>query len=140
MKAIRDKVSRLKRFLRNEDGVAAIEFAIVSVLFLFVLFAIVEATRAVWAQNTLKYAIEEAARERIIDDTMTEADVENFVLGRMTGLINTATVDITISTTTTASGVEVMNITGTIDYTMMLPLLPDTINTFPLSAETHMPI
>lgn len=140
MNETHQKRNLLQQLLKNDSGVAAVEFAMISGLFLVMLFGVVEATRAIWAKNTLQYAIEEAARERIINEDMTTEELTDFVIGRMDGLVNTSTVSINVTTTTTASGVDILNIEGTYDYTMMLPLLPDAMSSFELTANTHMPI
>jgi len=58
----------------------------------------------------------------------------------MDGLVNTATVDLTISTTTTASGIEMLHIDGTYGYSMLLPILPDNMRSFNLAANTDIPL
>lgn len=134
------KPNKKRSFARNEDGVAAIEFAIVSVLFLTVLFGVVEASRIVWAKNTLRFALEQAARERLVDSTMTDEDIENFVLSSIDDFIDTSTITLTISTSTTTDGVDVLNLEGTFEYNMLLPVFPDAFSTFELQAESHMPL
>jgi Flp pilus assembly protein TadG len=57
------------RLLRERRGAVAIEFALTVPVLLVVMLGIVEFGRALWAQNALHYAVEEAARCATIDLT-----------------------------------------------------------------------
>ena len=52
-----------KNFLRNEDGTTAIEFAILGVPFLALLFGIVELAVIFFISSTTQHALESSARE-----------------------------------------------------------------------------
>ena len=53
------------RLLRNEDGAAAVEFAIVSVAFLTFIFAIAYIGIIIYTNATLQWAVERASRLEI---------------------------------------------------------------------------
>jgi len=55
--------SRARRFRKNEDGATAIEFAILSVPFLALLFSIIELALVFFLSSTLTHAMNEAARD-----------------------------------------------------------------------------
>lgn len=55
-------VSRLRRFRRNETGAAAVEFALVAVPFLALVFAIIETALAFWSMTALDTAVADASR------------------------------------------------------------------------------
>jgi hypothetical protein len=52
----------LGRLLRREGGTVAIEFAMVFPLFIMMMLGIVEFGRFLWADNTLRHAVQEGAR------------------------------------------------------------------------------
>ena len=56
-----------RRFARASDGATAVEFAIVAPVLLMLLLGIMEAGRALWTQNALNFAVEQAARCAAID-------------------------------------------------------------------------
>jgi hypothetical protein len=49
-------------FCRDIAGSAAVEFALTAPVLILLMFGIIEAGRALWAQNSLQYAVERAAR------------------------------------------------------------------------------
>jgi Flp pilus assembly protein TadG len=59
--------------LSRNDGVAAVEFAILLPVFLTLLFGIVEFGRLMWTHAALQFAVEAAARCYAIDTTCTSA-------------------------------------------------------------------
>ena len=56
-------------FCRNIAGSAAVEFALTAPVLILLLFGIVEAGRALWATNSLQYAVERAARCGVVNHT-----------------------------------------------------------------------
>jgi len=54
--------SLLRRIVRRDDGTVAVEFAMVFPLFIMMVFGIVEFGRYLWADNTLRHAVQEGAR------------------------------------------------------------------------------
>ncbi len=55
-------------FALSGRGAVAIEFAFLLLPFLLILYGIIEFSRVFWIQNTLEYAVEEAARFAIVND------------------------------------------------------------------------
>lgn len=54
---------RLRRYLKNREGTAAIEFAILAIPFFMLLFAILELAIVFFINSTLNYAVSEAGRQ-----------------------------------------------------------------------------
>ena len=54
--------SGIVRLCRCRTGAAALEFALVAMPFLMLVFAIVEFSRVAWTQSALQFAVERAAR------------------------------------------------------------------------------
>ncbi len=65
----------------QEKGQTLVEFAFVVILFLTVLFAIVEFGRALWTWNTIVQATRAGARFAVVETpTSTNSEVKNFVV------------------------------------------------------------
>jgi len=83
-------------FMKDEKGVAAVEFAIIAALFFALLFGIIEFSLALYDKAVITNASREGAREAILftppnglcyDNAKTEADVQavvdQYVAGRL---------------------------------------------------------
>jgi Flp pilus assembly protein TadG len=70
----------LRRFARNSDGVTAVEFAMVSVPFLGLLFAIFETALVFFTQQGLEAATADAARVIMTGQTVTGTTVSGTAL------------------------------------------------------------
>ncbi len=102
-------IRRVRRLLRlgghtlrrDERGVELIEFSLISILLLVLVFGIMEFGRAIWIYGTVGYVAREGARFAIVRGSesgreATPTDVENYVNQRaagMTGLTVTTTWD-----------------------------------------------
>lgn len=67
--------SPFRRFLRDTRGATAVEFAIVSAVFVIFCMALVDFGRNVDAKSRLAHAADAAARVLFLDKTATEAQV-----------------------------------------------------------------
>jgi Flp pilus assembly protein TadG len=63
----RRRGTMLRRCARARRGASAVEFALVLPACLMLLFGVMEGGRALWLQNALNYAVEQAARCAAID-------------------------------------------------------------------------
>jgi Flp pilus assembly protein TadG len=59
--------ARLRGLARSQGGATIVEFALIAPPLLILLLGIMEAGRALWTQNALNYAVEQAARCASID-------------------------------------------------------------------------
>ena len=94
-----------KRLLRNDEGAAAIEFAIYSTAFFAMLFGGIYASILGYTSSSLHAAVESAARCRAMGTTCTDAaTTQNFAAAKFHNLTgNTAT----FTSTTAACGNQV---------------------------------
>ncbi len=90
-----------RRFVRQQDGAAAVEFALVAAPFLALLFAIIETAVVFFANQTLEATAAEAARLVMTGQAQTanytQGDFKNAVCARVYGLFDCAngmTVDV----------------------------------------------
>jgi Flp pilus assembly protein TadG len=70
----------LRRLGTARNGAAAVEFAIIAPALVMLLLGIMETGRAMWTQNALNFAVEQAARCAAIDqnDCGTTTQVQNY--------------------------------------------------------------
>lgn len=84
------KVAR--RFIREQDGSAAVEFALIAVPFLALLFAILETALVFFAGQTLEAAVSDASRLIMTGQAQTagfsQADFKTQVCNRIAGLFD----------------------------------------------------
>lgn len=80
------------RFRRRNDGAAAIEFAIVIVPFLALLFAIIETALVFFASQVLETAVADSSRlimtGQAQKQSFSETEFKSDVCGRLSGLFN----------------------------------------------------
>lgn len=130
---------RTSGFLGNDDGAAAIEFAFVSVMFLFMVFGIIEIGRIYWTWNTMQYALENTTRHALTNADATDEDLEAYAAESMAGIqVDPDRMSISI-TRSSENEIDFLEMTGTYDYETMITVLPDAMN-MTLTATTKMPI
>jgi Flp pilus assembly protein TadG len=112
--------------LRNERGSQLVEFAIAGLLFLTLLFGIMEFGRAVWIYGTAAHAAKEGARWAIVRGAesgraATATDVESYVRSRATGMTS-----VTVTTTWSPDNKpgSVVQVKVDCPFQPVLPLLP----------------
>lgn len=88
------RLSRLfgRRWRRNQDGSAAIEFAIIAPVFFFLMFVIAETALVFIAEQVMDNAVFETARlirtGQVAEAAMSEEDFKQEVCGRIAVFIN----------------------------------------------------
>ena len=134
LSGLRRLVGRLRRSRR---GAAALEFALGLPIFLMLVYGLFEVGRIFWAQSTLEYAIEEAARFAMVSGTATtEADVETAVQDSATGL-DAADLTIDVVFEDDVDGVRAfVTVTATFNYVPVVKVRG--IGAFDLVTSTRM--
>ena len=83
---------RIRRYLKNKEGTAAIEFAILAIPFFMLIFAILELAIVFFINSTLNHAISEAGRQVRTGNFQacggTQQDFKDLVCANMAGLGN----------------------------------------------------
>ena len=123
----------LCRLALSRKGAAAVEFAFGLPIFLALVYTLFEFARVFWTQNTLEYAIEEAARFAMVNSAATAAQVETVATESAIGLA-AADMDIVVTfkqdDTGTGTGPRAfVNITGTYNYSPVVPVVIPFIGT-----------
>ena len=118
-------IAALKRLLRSERGVTAIEAAILLPAFIYFIFGITELSRMFWVQTTLDYAVAEAARYAIVNSAATSSQIQGIAVSRASP-INATTSNFNV--TITAPGSDI-TINGTYNFTfLVIPISNKTLS------------
>ena len=99
-KVIRAPLAR--RFMRRQDGSAAVEFALVATPFLALTFAILETSFVFFASQTLEAAVSDSARLVLTGQAQTAGytatDFKNQVCARIYGLFDCSGITVNVQT------------------------------------------
>lgn len=117
----------------SESGATTVEFALVMIPFLLLIFGTIEFSRLVWTQSSLQYAVERAARCAAIDTVNcgTPAQIQNYAVAHMLapGVPSSA-----FSSATVACGISV---TASTNFTFILTFVAPA--PVPLNAKSCYP-
>ncbi len=128
-----------RHYFSHQSGATAVEFGMVSLLFLSFLFGIIELGRVFWTMNALQYAIEDTARYAQVNTDATDAELVAYAATSMSG-VTADTAPLTVTTQqTTISGISFIEVNGTYTFTTMVPFLPAAMNTINLTAQSRIP-
>src|SRR5262245_33291387 len=83
-----------RRFVREQDGVAAVEFGLVAIPFFALMFAIIETGMVFFASQTLETAVADASRLIMTGQAQTQgfsqAQFKEAICSRIYGMFNCA--------------------------------------------------
>jgi Flp pilus assembly protein TadG len=126
--------SRRNRFLSDENGATAVEFALVSTAFLTLVIGICYVAIMVFNNISLEWALTKASRLAEINNTVTQTDISQAVNSYLssTGLPN-ATV---VYTSSTSGGVRTAYIAASYRRTFVLPM----VSTFNITFSSNITV
>lgn len=122
--------------LRCERGVAAIEFAIVSMVFISMVIGGIDMGRTFYVKNQLSHLADQASRTVLLNPDTSDATLTSMVKDAFTAGDATQ-VSVTVSTESSA-GIEYRVIR--IDYPMTLFIPNLTTETFGLNIDRRVPV
>jgi Flp pilus assembly protein TadG len=129
-------------------GAVALEFALGFPIFLALVYGLFEFARIFWTQNTMKFAIEEAARSAVVNSTISETELTIIVMNRAAGL-NDAEISVDVEFEDANGSRGFVTITGTYDYSPIVPIVLPLVSgnsidfealAFDIVTSTRMPI
>ena len=126
------------RYFLHKKGSVAVEFGMVSILFLGFLFGIIEFGRLFWTMNALQYAIEDTARYALVHQDATNTELITYATNSMSGVSNSSNLTIT-TTQMTISGISFIEVNGTYTFTTIIPFLSTSLSTLDLTAQSRIP-
>ena len=131
----------LKRYRKNEDAATAVEFALVALPFLLMIFGVMEGGRVMWSMNGVQFAIEETSRYASINSTLTNESFESYAQGKLAEMYVASTPLIVTSSSVTTNGVNFIEIDGTYTHSTMLNgFLPANFGNFEFTTSARKPV
>lgn len=128
-------------YARNQDGATAVEFALISMVFIFFVFGIMEAGRVMWTYNALQYGIENAARFALVTEDATETQVLDVAREGLTDMHIATPPFAGVVSYVTEDGQDFVRITGTYTYTpYSLAFMPESWSEITLTGEVNQPL
>lgn len=113
-------MTRIRRFIDDTDGVAAVEFALIGIPLVMLLIGLVEFGRAIHIRSAMDNAVDRAQRMIIIDPLINITDLttrirQNFAAGNSDALV------VGVSDMT-SSGTNYRLVSLTYDMQLLLPI------------------
>ncbi len=129
-----------KRYAKNQDGVAAVEFGLVSMGFLSLMFGTIEAGHMIWAYNAVRNATEVASRQALVEETLTESDLEDIGKNTLDSFMVSSEHFHLTQTTETNGGVQFNKLDTTYQYTPLLTImLPESLTNVTFNVTVSRP-
>ncbi len=133
----------IHKFLTEEDGTTAIEFGIIFLAFVILVFGVFEAGLAFLTKNAIQYAAEQETRYRIAQEDATNNELLEIVNQSVSDMSVSPTNMTITGPTVSANSAGVNFITISIDYRyqpFIGTLLPDAWSNITLTAVSSMPV
>lgn len=131
----------LKLYKDDERGVAAMEFALVSIAFLTVLFGIIQSSHMLWVYNGLRNATEVVSRQALTNEDLTETELEDMAKDTLREYMISADGLVLAQESVTQNGVEFNELTATYAYTPLIMLfMPESFNHLDFSVTVSRPL
>ena len=130
-------LANLRKFRGCRVGASAVEFALISPVFLVMVGGILEIGRALYIRNTLQYAVEEAARYAMINTSATSTQVEAYAASKVPDVAN---IDVSnfAAESATEDSITYMTITGTFEFSVLADITP--LPDMTLTAKSKVPL
>lgn len=109
--------------LRQEDGATAVEFALLAPVLISMILFILQIGLALHKGNTVQWAVNKAARAALLNPTLDESDIADYVNARLDTIDPLIEVEIAYSVTTVGTA-TIGNISGTYFHEVAVPFLP----------------
>jgi Flp pilus assembly protein TadG len=123
------------RFARDASGAASVEFAIISTVFIVLMFGMSYAAIMLFDRASLQWAVERASRLAVIDVNASQAEIASSINDYLAGAgLPSADVEYSVSN---SSGYPIANIQASFQRTYTVPLVATFNVNF--SASTYVP-
>lgn len=131
---------KLKPFLREEQGTTAVEFALIAIAFLALVFSIFEGGRIFWTLNTMQYAVESGARYTLTNTDATTAEITQVTRDAINGIPVTNDNPVITVSFSTVNDVDFVQIDAVYTFQAVLPFLPSSWTSMDLESRSRLPI
>lgn len=109
-----------KHYCRNEEGSTAVEFALISLGFLIVLFGVAESGRMVWTMNGVQYVVEETSRYASLNSSLNTSQLQSYAEAKMSQMFLPANPLQITSRVFTSNGINFIEVDADYDHTTLL--------------------
>ncbi|MCK5284106.1 MAG: pilus assembly protein [Alphaproteobacteria bacterium] len=138
---IKSICSFLNHYKNNKNGVVSIEFALVAIPFLLLIFGVMEAGRLVWTMNGVQYAIEETGRYASLNSDTLNENLQDYAKEKLLDMFVSATPLQVTSSIVMSNGVDFVQIDGNYTHTTMLDgILPGNFGNFDFDTNVKKPV
>jgi len=128
-------MKRLAGIAGNNSGASALEFAILLPVFVTMLLGTVQVGMLFYQAGTVQHALEDTAREVMVQSSMTSGQIETSIRSRLQDLVSNEVV-VTYSVETVGEA-SVANINASFTLDLFIPFVP--AFSVPMVAETRVP-
>ena len=111
----------ITRFVRNASGAAAVEFAIISVVFILMIFGIIYMGIILHTNATLQWAVENSVRSAVIAENTTQTQMTTKVNGFLTS-VNMPSAD-SVSYSVAGTTPPIATLTANLSRSYTIPML-----------------
>lgn len=126
-------MTALRRFVRDAAGASAVEFALVIPIFATFLFGTIQTGMALYKANTVQFALEQTARHVMVNQSMTQSQVQAYFNGELDDIISES---VTVSYAVSTSGdVPIASFAASYTHEFVIPFIPTFEVTFDAAAE-----
>jgi len=130
---MRRNLSNLARFGREESGAAAVEFAIISTVFITFIIGIAYAAIMLHTNAALQWAVETTVRQAAINPSVTQTQLTTTLNGLLTQ--NKMPTASAVSYTVTAGTIPVANLTASFNRSFTIPFVATFNTTYTATAR-----
>ncbi len=105
---------------KSEDGVVAVEFALVVVPFLMLIFGIFETGQVLWASSQIDFHVDRVVRTATVDSSMSVGSVQSLITAALDDL---DAANLVVSVTRTSGTPEILRISVVYTHMPVTPFL-----------------
>ena len=113
----------VKRYIRDDQGSAAVEFSLVLPAFLVLIAGIFAVGWAAHSTHNVRFALAEGARALQLKPTLTQSELQTLVRSKVYDGHEPEMIDVTLSLSPLSGGVQLAHTTATYPVSFTVPLI-----------------
>ncbi len=122
---------------RCDRAAAAVEFALVFPLLIFLMIGTYSVGLAMHSLSNVRYALEQTTRMLQMDSTLTEEELQEALNTQLTAT-GDGTVTLTVETETDEAGSSVAHLTASYPFVVAIPFMPQFESTYEMSTDVYL--
>jgi len=125
----------------NESGAAGVEFALIAIPFLLMIFGVMEAGRIMWIMNSVQYSVEETSRYASLNSNLPEGEFQTYAENILNDMFVPSSELRLSSSTVTSNGIDFVSIDASYTISLIVTgLLPNDLGVFDYDTVVRKPI